>query len=155
MATTFESLYRRIRAPLGDVNTKRLLYSDDVLADYLRLLILSGNNAAVLEDETLVLGDVGFPSFTQDLSTVNKALLIFGAIRAIISPQANYFSYKTPIHSVTKSGHVSQLLAWVTEQLDGLQGGAFSWAADNELDAAINDSYRFLRTVTDSISEMV
>lgn len=137
MATAFITLYPLVRALLGDHDAQVRMYSDTVLDAQLRLRLLTDNDPVVLEDGTTRI-------FTTELTPVQKALLIYRMAKAILAPQADFFSYKTPVHSVTRRGHILSLRAYLDEQLELLEGGSALLRYDSDLDAMIHGSTRYL-----------
>lgn len=145
MATTFADLAPLIRAALGDYDAQSFLYSDDAINSQLRLLIMTMNDSTFQENGQSF-------AFTTDLAVKQKAQAIFKVAIAMCSPQSNYFSYRTPIQSVTRSGGAMQLLAWLQGQLDLVNGGAFAIACDDELSAMLQGPRRYTEALDQALT---
>jgi len=147
MATTFSSLYGFIRAILGDRDPVRVMYSDDVLDQHISLA------AMMLMDSAVVVDEESDPlAFTTTLSTTNKGIVVLEAALTILGPNSEYFSYRTPIHSVTRSGGVNSIISWIEDRLGDLRGGRFAFTADNELIALVNGAERFIDAFDEALA---
>lgn len=134
MTTQFSDLYPLIRVLLGDNDDQNRMYSDQVLASQIRLRILTDDDLSVQEDGSSTI-------FTESLTAQQKALIILRAAKAIIAPVPNEFSYRSPVHSVSRRGGSIQLLSYLDEQIDTVEGGNIRM--DTEITAILNGAIRF------------
>lgn len=144
MATSFKSLHTLIRAILGDSDSQVVMYSDCVLDSHIRLRILTDNNQEVQED-----GESA--NFTKDLTSQQKALLVFKIAKAIIAPVPDSFSYRNAIHSVSRRGGTLQLLSYLDEQIESLEDGGYL-KFDTEIIAMLNGALRFYNNYSEAVT---
>ena len=137
MATKFSELRPLIRSILGDTNPSALVYSDHTIDNHIRLIILSGDNSDIQESDPRV----DPPVFTEDLSSQEKATIVFKAARGVISFIPNEFAYQTPVMKVRRKGVVSQILANIDRNLSDIEGMPIS--SENEIEAYVNAWNKF------------
>ncbi len=137
MATAFSDLYPLVRTILADNDPQRIMYSDGVIDSQIRLRILTDNDLNVQESGSTKI-------FTTDLTPTQKALIILQVAKAIIVPLSNEFSYRNPVHSVSRKGGVLQLLSNLDEQISELENSNGKLIRfDTEISAILNGALRF------------
>lgn len=141
MATAFDEIAGFVRAVLGDTDSENFVYTQDAIEQHIRLLILTQNG--MLESASFLENPLSTGNFTGTLTAKAKVLCIFSVAKGLISPVPNFFSYRTPVQSASRSGHTLQLLAWIDENLSKLRGGSFPISSDDELQAIILGPSRF------------
>lgn len=141
MATAFDEIVGFARVVLGDTDTENFVYTQDAIYQHIRLLTLT--QEGILEGASFQEDGLSNGNFTEDLTAKAKAICIFSVAKGLLSPVPNFFSYRTPVQSGTRSGHTLQLLAWIDENLSKLRGGSFPISSDDELQAILLGPSRF------------
>lgn len=145
--TAFSELHPFIRAVLGDTDKMKSMYSSDVLNQHLRLLVLQQSTPEYQELNSTT-------KFTTELTPLQKAKLIYTVAKAIVSQMPASFSYRTPVFSISRTGMSAQLLAWIDEQLNSIDGG-IPLEYDTELSAILNSAIRFYGAYAHAVNEGV
>lgn len=135
MTTLFSELYGGIRALLGDNDSSNYQYTDEVLNQHIELVLYT------IDDVEKV---AGYPRFTTTITTKQKGVIVFTAVKGIVSNQPNEFSYKTPILQVRRKGKTAQLLSYIDKQLSEIQGGGIVFKGEGELDALFKGVDRYI-----------
>lgn len=148
MATTFDTIASFVRPVLGDSDTENWVYSQDAIFQHIRLWTMTTNDPELQEDAS------DPTKFTRDLTPTQKAVCIFSVAKGLLSPVPNFFAYRTPVQSGTRSGATVQLLTWIEEQLGKLNGGFFPISSDDELHAILLGPQRFLVQFNDVLSKL-
>lgn len=141
MVTTFNAVRDFVRPLLGDTDKQRIVYSDAVIDQHIRLVIITHADAAVQEN-----GESA--QFTVELGQQQLAIMVFRVAKSIISPRDNFFSYKTPILTITRNGGQVQLMSYIDSNISKLSGGAIVIRSDNELQALLWGPDRFWNDFT-------
>lgn len=141
MATQFKEIRSLARAIMLDVDDQNFMYPDAVIDSHIKLIVMVENKTTIqMPDE-----ETTPPAFTATLTPTDKALLAYLVARSIISPNPDYFTYKSPVLTVARAGGTIQLLNQIQRQLDQLQGGFLALKEDNELWALVNGPVRWAR----------
>lgn len=133
----FSDLYSPIRAVLGDTDEIVKVYPDNVLDEQVRLILLINEFDLGIEE------DGSSKSFTAELTSNQKAILIFSIAKSLLAPQDSEFSYQTPVLAVRRKGGSSRLYSYVLETLDGITNGSMTVRYEGELKAFLNHAERF------------
>lgn len=136
MATSFSDLHSGVRHILGDTDPIVKVYSNDVIDEHIRLVILFENDATLLENGST-------KEFTTTLSGTQKAIVILKSAQSIVAPTPDEFSYKSPVLSVRRKGAMSRLWSYLDGQIRELEGGSFPVESEGELAAYLNGLSRF------------
>lgn len=144
--TAFSELHPFIRAVLGDTDPQRQMYKSTTLDSHIRLLTFQQGNLEYQEVGTTA-------KFNVELTPYQKAKLIYQVAKSIVSQMPSSFSYRTPVHSVSRSNGTVQLLAYIEEQIAEIDGGVTTMAYDTDLSAILNNGYRFYLSFNKALSE--
>lgn len=143
MATTFEEIRDYVRPLVGDNDASAFRYSDSVLNQHIRLIIIRTDDADIVEDTE---ANEGEEAFTLTLDNKDKALLAYRVAQSLIVHLPKEFSYRTPVLSVTRKGITQELLSHLEDQIIKLENGGSSIAisSDHFIEALINGTQRFI-----------
>jgi len=146
-ATNFAELHPFVRAVLGDTDQQRRMFKDDVLNSHIRLLIFQQGNLDYQE-----VGNTA--KFNVELTPLQKASAVYKVSKAIVSHMPTNFSYRTPVHAVSRGCGMTQLLAYIEEQLSEIDGGS-PMAYDTDLSAILNGAWRFYSSFSEALAEPI
>lgn len=145
MATTFEEIRSYVRVILGDDDSQNYVYTDEALNQHIRLQVYALQNSGVQEDGSS-------ESFTQTLLGVTIAELAYRVSKGVISGTPDFFQYRTPVMSATRSGSARQLIDHCEQMIGDLQGGFLALKEDNEIFALLSCVERWERDYRDGIA---
>ena len=144
--TTFDSIIPLIRTLIGDQDASHYLYTTKVLYDYIRLELLTSSDV----EETDPVSSP--PAFNSDLTSNQKALIIYHAAINILCPQPTTFEYKSPVMNVKRVRNNDQINE-IRRVYNKLISGDFVMASDNEINKLVNDYCRFETQLTEAFTE--
>lgn len=148
MSTTFAEIRSYVRTVVGDFNAMVPMYENDAIDSQIRLVILVLNVTDIQEGLT--------GEFTDDLTSSEKAKVIFRTALGLIAPRESEFSYKSPVLSVTRKGGTARLYQYLMDLLLGIDSGGNRFAISSETDlvAMINGANRFLNEYSDAVKSV-
>ena len=139
--TTFEEVIGYIRAALQDTDCDNYQYSNGVLNQQIRFEIITLNNSSIYAE-----GTAG--SFDDNLTSAEKAKIALRIAIRLLLGNSSEFSYKTPVHSITrKNSQQSRLAAFLQGLLDDVSGGKFAIAVDTDFNALVKGFDRYLNSL--------
>lgn len=147
MATSFSSIRRLQRAFLGDSDSRKYRYTDDVLNEHIRVMTTILDDSSIVED-----GET--ETFTTDLSNKNKLRIAIRSSLNVIAPQADSFSHKSPVFAVSRKGGIDALRRHLTDLLFDIENGGrkFACAVDYSMDALVNEAIRNIESLDHALS---
>jgi hypothetical protein len=137
MATTFSSLYQRVRDLLGDTDPLVRQYPDSVLRSQMELAVVTAEVIGVdVED------DLNPESFSEVLTAKQRALAVFLTLRSILSYVPNEFAYAGPVMTIRRKGNATSMLNFVQSMLDRLNGDTCPISQETEYEHFMNSAAR-------------
>jgi hypothetical protein len=137
MPTTFQVVRDLIRSALLDNDLEALLYSDSALDGQIVFHVS-------LTDDPIYALNSASTAFAGELTNLQKALIAIKIAIYILSSQPESFSYRSPVLSVSRTGHNRNLLARLETLKDEIEGGVFAIAIDTDFDALVQSLDRYL-----------
>lgn len=137
MATTFISLYQRVRDLLGDTDPLVRQYPDSVLRSQMELAVVTAEVTGVdVEDE------LNPEAFTEVLTARQQAVAVFVTLRSILSYVPNEFGYSGPVMTIRRKGNAASMLHFVQSMLDRLNGDTCPISQETEYEHFMNAATR-------------
>ena len=142
MATDYSVLYPHIRVVVGDTDASFYKWVDAILDDAIEVALLTNTTYAASGSDSIT------PTVASDS---DLALLVFEAVKVLLSPSPGRFTFKTRVLSVSRdaAGKVD-ILRFVEDEIYKLKSGGSVVSKDSSLVAYLEHATRHLNTISEA-----